>query len=83
IFCLVYDRLFGISSVTGGTSAKISTGPARDFGNRVIALVAYIVTAISEAFAKVLGGYRFGWLLPAMAVITMLVLLVPVVAFIP
>lgn len=83
IFVLLYDRVFGISSVTGGASAKLSSGPVRDFGHRVLNLIAMIATAISEAFAKVLGGYRFGWLLPTVAIITVLVLLIPVVAFIP
>jgi putative spermidine/putrescine transport system permease protein len=77
--CLVYDRLFGLSGMGGGTSRASSGRWVRRVGLFVLARVANG----NAALARVVGGHRFGWLLPVYAWVLILVLLLPILACIP
>jgi putative spermidine/putrescine transport system permease protein len=74
--CLVYDRLFGLSGMGGGTPRGASDRWARRAG-------LWIVARVANASARLAGGRRAGWLLPLYAWTLILVLLLPILAAIP
>ena len=74
--CLIYDRLFGLSSMSGGST----NGSASDRLLRRVALS--MVARVAAVFdALPLGGS--GWLLPAYAWLMVGILLLPIFAFVP
>jgi putative spermidine/putrescine transport system permease protein len=74
--CLIYDRLFGLSSMSGGSANSApSDRLLRRFALAVLARVAAVFDAI-----PISGS---GWLLPAYAWTIIGVLLLPIIAFIP
>lgn len=76
VTCLIYDRLFGLSSMSGGsTNSAASDRLLRRFTMAVLARVAAVFDAIP------IRGSR--WLLPAYAWTLISVLLLPIIAFIP
>ena len=80
--CLVYDRLFGLSGMGGGTGRAASDRWTRRLGLRLLAAAARGSTLLVSAATRV-GGNRFGWVLPAYAWTLIAVLLLPILACIP
>jgi ABC-type spermidine/putrescine transport system permease subunit I len=80
--CLVYDLVFGLS-VMGGDSGQHSTGWLRRCGLAIIAVIATVTSAITEGLARLLGGHRFGWLLPTYATVLIAFLMVPTLMVLP
>lgn len=74
--CLVYDRLFGLSGMGGGTPRGASDRWARWVG-------LWILARVANASARLAGGRRADWLLPVYAWTLILVLLLPILACIP
>ncbi len=54
VSCVIYDRLFGLSSIAGG-SAQVSTGRVRDLGLAILSAVATSASAASALARAVLG----------------------------
>ncbi len=80
VTCLVYDRLFGLSAIAGGSTVKRSgRGAVRRFGMAIAARAA----ALCDVAAGALGGRSIDWLLPAYAWTLVLVLLLPILAVVP
>jgi putative spermidine/putrescine transport system permease protein len=78
--CLVYDRIFGLSSMSsGGGGQGRRDRRMRRLGLRLAALIGGGI----EAVARATGGARLGWLLPTYAWTLIAVLLLPILAFIP
>jgi len=82
--CLVYDRIFGLSRMTGGGSqSRSARSPIRRAGLWVTRVAGTLFGGLSEALARLLGRHRFAWLLPTYAVIVIAVLVLPILALIP
>jgi putative spermidine/putrescine transport system permease protein len=84
ITCMAYDRLFGLSSMSGGSAGQGSSD--RLFRRLALALLAFVATlfdAVADSAAWLMRGRRFGWLLPLYAVTLIAVLLLPIIAFVP
>jgi putative spermidine/putrescine transport system permease protein len=84
ITCMAYDRLFGLSSMSGGLAGQGSSD--RLFRRLALALLAFVATlfdAVADGAAWLMRGRRFGWLLPLYAVTLIAVLLLPIIAFVP
>jgi putative spermidine/putrescine transport system permease protein len=78
--CLVYDRLFGLSAIAGGSTVKQrGRGTVRRFGMAIAARAAMLC----DIAARALGPRSIDWLLPAYAWILVLLLLLPILAAIP
>jgi putative spermidine/putrescine transport system permease protein len=78
--CFVYDRVFGLSTMSGGGGTPRSGHRLiRRAGMRLLALIADACDALS----RLTGGARLGWSLPAYAWLLVAVLLLPILAFIP
>jgi putative spermidine/putrescine transport system permease protein len=79
--CFVYDRVFGLSTMSGGGGHGQRGGNRllRRAGMRLLALIA----ACFDALSRLMGGARFGWMLPAYAWLLIAVLLLPILAFVP
>ena len=71
--CFVYDRIFGLSTMSGGGEQRTASRLLRRLGMRLLALLA-------DAFSA-LPGPR--WLLPAYAWLLIAVLLLPIAALFP
>jgi ABC-type spermidine/putrescine transport system permease subunit II len=77
--CLVYDRLFGLSAIAGGSTVKQrGRGAVRRFGMAIAARAA----SLRDMAASALGPRSIDWLLPAYAW-TLVLLLLPIIATIP
>ena len=80
VTCVLYDRVFGMSSVSGGSTGNASrNNRLRRFG----ILLARGLAAATDALHWLLGGRRMGWALPAYSITLLVLSLVPIVAFIP
>jgi putative spermidine/putrescine transport system permease protein len=79
--CFLYDRAFGMSSVSGGSDAARGHrgGWLRGFGMLTLGGLA----AVADAVDRAIGGRRLRWLLPAYAITLVVLSLAPIVAFIP
>ncbi len=78
--CLVYDRLFGLSAIAGGSTVKQrGRGTVRRFGMAIAARAAMLC----DIAARALGPRSIDWLLPAYAWTLVLLLLLPILAAIP
>ena len=84
ITCMAYDRLFGLSSMSGGSAGQGSSERLfRRLALALLALVATLFDAVADGAAWLMRGRRFGWLLPLYAVTLIAVLLLPIIAFVP
>ena len=79
VTCVLYDRVFGMSSVSGGSSGNTRNNWLRRFG----ILVARGLAAATDALHWLLGGRRIGWVLSAYSITLLVLSLVPIVAFLP
>jgi putative spermidine/putrescine transport system permease protein len=82
--CLIYDRLFGLSSMSGGSaSPRGSDRLSRRAALILLAYVAKLFDTIAAGATRLAGGHGFGWLLPVYAWTLLAVLLLPIIAFVP
>lgn len=82
VSCVIYDRLFGLSSIAGG-SAQVSTGRVRDLGLAILSAVATSASAASALARAVLGKRICARLLPAFCWIVIGFLVLPTLLVIP
>ncbi|KAB8312573.1 ABC transporter permease subunit [Erwinia endophytica] len=82
IVCFCYDRLFGLSAISGGES-HASGKSVRRLGQAVTAGAAKMTDGVGKILAFLPGGTTVGWLLPCFSVLVILVLVLPVVSFLP
>jgi putative spermidine/putrescine transport system permease protein len=75
--CLIYDLLFGLSAMSGGSEGRNSA----DRLTRRIAL--FVVARVAAFFDAVSPGRGYAWLLPTYVWLLIAVLLLPIIAFIP
>jgi putative spermidine/putrescine transport system permease protein len=80
--CFCYDKLFGMSSITGG-EGHASSPRVRALGYGLIAVVARLFDAVGVLLHLLPGKPRFGWLLTLFSVLVIAVLVLPVVSFLP
>ena len=82
--CLIFDRVFGLSAIAGGGGVqRRARSLPRLAGLWLLAGVARITSTANEALARLLGGHRFGWLLPAYCGLVIAVLVLPILALVP
>ncbi len=82
--CLLFDRLFGLSAIAGGSGVQRSPrSPVRRFGLWLLARLGSGFSRLAEGLARLLGGHRFGWLLPAYGIAVIAVLVLPILALFP
>jgi putative spermidine/putrescine transport system permease protein len=74
--CFVYDRIFGLSTMSGG-------GGAQRAGSRWLRRLGMHLLAVLADFFSMFSGLRMGWLLPAYTWLLIAALLLPIVALIP
>jgi putative spermidine/putrescine transport system permease protein len=79
----LFDRLFGVSAGPASGRARSSPHWLRMGGMALLAVVAGVSEIVTEGLARVLGGHRFGWLLPAYAVALVGFLMVPTLMVLP
>ncbi|XBS67944.1 ABC transporter permease subunit [Acerihabitans sp. KWT182] len=80
--CFCYDKLFGLSAIAGG-EGHASSQWIRRSGYVLLAAIARMADWLTEGLAWLLRGHRFGQLLPLFSIVVMLVLLLPVMSFLP
>jgi len=82
ISCVVYDRLFGLSTIAGG-SAQVSTGRIRDLGLAILSAVAAVVSRLADVTRLLLGKRVSAMLLPAFCWLIIAFLVLPTLLVIP
>jgi putative spermidine/putrescine transport system permease protein len=82
IVCFCYDKLFGMSAISGGES-HASGKLIRRVGYAITAALARVCDGLATGLAVIPGRPGFGWLLPLFSILVMLVLVSPVVSFLP
>ncbi|HEV7267121.1 MAG TPA: ABC transporter permease subunit [Falsiroseomonas sp.] len=85
VTCWVYDRLFGLSTVTGEASGSAGFGGLllRRTGLGLLSAAAATHAAIGNAAARLVGRRPLGWLLPAYSALVLLFLGVPTLIVVP
>jgi putative spermidine/putrescine transport system permease protein len=82
--CIVYDRIFGLSSLSGrGAQRARPDGFARRAGLASVRLASVVFGGLEEAWARNIRGLRAGVFLSIYAWTLIAALLVPVIAFVP
>ena len=82
--CMVYDRIFGLSSVSEGSERQTSPGGlARLAGLAAARFAGLVFGAIEEFWKRNIRGLRGSAILSIYAWVVIAVLLVPIVAFVP
>jgi ABC-type spermidine/putrescine transport system permease subunit I len=82
ISCLIYDRIFGLSTIAGG-SAQVSTGRIRDLGLVVLAGLAKGAGALSRLTQSLIGKHASARLLSIFAWVAISFLVLPTLLVIP
>jgi putative spermidine/putrescine transport system permease protein len=84
VACFAFDRIFGLSAVTGsGKPARHRRGILRRTGLALLGALATGSRLVATAIGKVSGGHRFRWLLPLYAWTVVVVLVLPIAALVP
>jgi putative spermidine/putrescine transport system permease protein len=82
--CALYDRIFGLSSVTGGgAQPSRPDGFVRRTGLALARSLGLVVGTLEESWKRNIRGLRGSALLAVYAWIVIAVLLVPIIAFVP
>jgi putative spermidine/putrescine transport system permease protein len=81
----VYDRLFGLSTVSGQASGAPRRGQdaLRTVGVAILSALAAVHVAVGAVMARLVGRRALGWLLPAHAALVLLFLGAPTLVVIP
>lgn len=82
IVCFCYDKLFGMSAISGGESHASGKG-IRRIAHGLTAAAAQISDGILAGLSRIPGHPRFGWLLPLFSMLVILILISPVISFLP
>ncbi len=82
IVCFCYDKLFGMSAISGGES-HASGRLIRRLGHGITASAAAVSDWMGAALARIPGRPGCGWLLPLFSSLVILVLISPVISFLP
>lgn len=82
ISCVVYDRLFGLSTIAGG-SAQVSTGRIRDLGLAILSAVAAAASRLADVTRALLGKRIGALLLPGFCWLVIAFLVLPTLLVIP
>jgi putative spermidine/putrescine transport system permease protein len=84
VACLVFDRIFGLSAVTGAAKpTRRGRGVVRQAGLLLLGLVADASRAAGDMIGRLTGGHRFQWLLPLYAGLLVALLVLPIAALFP
>ena len=85
VTCWVYDRLFGLSTVSGQASGAPRRGQAalRGIGVAILSALAAVHVAIGAVAARLVGRRVLRWLLPAHAALVLLFLSAPTLVVVP
>ncbi|MEJ0019836.1 MAG: ABC transporter permease subunit [Acetobacteraceae bacterium] len=84
VTCAVYDRVFGLSTVSGGTGRqREGRSWLATLGMAGLALVANLHGMLSERLARLLGGHRFNWIVPAIACTVVAFMVLPILVIFP
>jgi len=85
VTCWIYDRVFGMSTVSGEARAAASGAPdrLRAIGIRMLTAIAAVHVAIGNGAACIVGRRALGWLLPAHAALVLLFLGAPTLVVVP
>jgi putative spermidine/putrescine transport system permease protein len=83
--CAIYNWVFGLATVSGAAAARHSDGRGwlAAAGMALLTGLANIHGAIAERLAHWLGGYRFDWLVPAAAWLTIGFMILPILVIFP
>ncbi|CAN7683577.1 ABC transporter permease subunit [Bosea sp. LjRoot237] len=82
VSCVIYDRLFGLSTIAGG-SAQVGTGRIRNLGLAVLAAVATIAAHLATLARSLLGKRVCDLLLPGFCWLVIAFLVLPTLLVIP
>ena len=82
VSCWIYDRLFGISTIAGG-SAQAGAGRIRDLGLAILGVVGDIAGRVSAVAQRVLGKRACAALLPGFCWLVIGFLVLPTLLVIP
>ena len=82
VSCWVYDRVFGLSTIAGG-SAQVGTGRIRDLGLAILAGVARLAGAVSALTQNLLGRRGSTFILPTFSWLVIGFLVLPTLLVIP
>lgn len=85
VTCWFYDRVFGLSSVTGEAAGTARIGGAllRRAGMALLSAAAATHAAIGAAATRIVGRRALGWLLPAYGALVLLFLCLPTLIVVP
>jgi putative spermidine/putrescine transport system permease protein len=79
VACVVYDRAFGLSGLSGGTKLVVADRLIRRLGMTMLRWAARLTGGVGRVF----GDRDIGWLLNAYAVTIIALLLLPILACVP
>ena len=82
VSCWIYDRLFGISTIAGG-SAEAGRGRLRDLGMRILAIAASLSAGLADLSRRLIGKRGNAALLPIFAWTMIAFLVLPTLLVIP
>lgn len=82
VVCLAYDRLFGISAISGERAEPKPRAVARRIGYGVLSVLAAVTDLIDRVLTACFGARR-GWLLSIFGSLVVITLLLPVLFFPP
>lgn len=84
VTCFIYDRTFGLSTLSGASSdRRQSHGVMRRLGLGIGCVMGDLCDALGRAYARVFGANNADWMLSAYGWLIIAVLIVPILAFIP
>ncbi|AZO79944.1 MULTISPECIES: ABC transporter permease subunit [unclassified Bosea (in: a-proteobacteria)] len=82
VSCVIYDRLFGLSTIAGG-SAQVGTGRIRDLGLAILSGVATLAGHLATLARSLLGKRASALLLPGFCWLVIAFLVLPTLLVIP
>ncbi len=82
VSCWVYDRVFGLSTVAGG-SAQVGAGRIRDLGLAILAQVAKLAGGVSALMQGLIGRRGSALVLPVFSWLAIAFLVLPTLLVIP
>jgi putative spermidine/putrescine transport system permease protein len=84
VTCFIYDRTFGLSTLSGASSDRHqSNGLMRRAGLAIASLVGDLCDVLARGYIRVFGVGKAGWMLSSYAWLVVALLIVPILAFIP
>ncbi|MBZ9603596.1 ABC transporter permease subunit [Phyllobacterium chamaecytisi] len=79
----LYDRIFGLSTMSGGQTAGSAEGKLRLFGIALTKRVGGFFSRVGEVYGRTIRGLPARKLLSAYCTLVIAILLFPIIAFIP